>query len=127
MANDEELVKAGVLLAADGLHPSSKGARISFSGGKRAVTDGPFTEAKELITGFWMILVKSKEEAIKWTRRVPFVRRGDRGPPGVRAAGLPCRDSPSRGRGARAGSTARRRPAPPTRRRPVALNRRRPP
>ena len=70
---NEELVKAGVLLAGEGLHPSSKGFRISFSGGNRTVTDGPFTEAKELIAGFWLIQVKSKEEALEWASRVPFV------------------------------------------------------
>jgi hypothetical protein len=69
---NEEMVKAGVLLAAEGLHPSSKGTRISFSGGKRTVTDGPFPETKELIAGFWLIQVKSKAEAIEWASRVPF-------------------------------------------------------
>jgi hypothetical protein len=69
---NEELVKAGALLAAEGLHPSSKGARIRFAAGKRTVIDGPFTEAKDLIAGFWMIEVKSKEEAIEWAKRVPF-------------------------------------------------------
>ncbi len=69
---NEELVKAGVLLAAEGLHPSSKGARVKFSGSTRTVIDGPFTEAKELIAGFWLIQVKSKEEAIEWAKRVPF-------------------------------------------------------
>jgi len=68
---NEELVKAGVLLAAEGLHPSSKGARVKFSGGKRTVVDGPFAEAKELIAGFWLIQVKSKEEAIEWVKRCP--------------------------------------------------------
>jgi hypothetical protein len=68
---NEELVKAGVLLAAEGLRPSSKGARVKFSGGKRTVIDGPFTEAKELIAGFWLIQVKSKEEAIEWVKRCP--------------------------------------------------------
>jgi hypothetical protein len=68
---NEELVKAGVLLAAEGLQPSSKGARVRFSGGKRTVTDGPFTEAKELIAGFWLWQVKSKEEAIEWVKRCP--------------------------------------------------------
>src|SRR5206468_10862967 len=69
---NEKMVKAGVLLAAEGLHPSSKGARITFhGGGKRTVTDGPFTEAKELIAGFWLIQVKSKEEAIEWASRCP--------------------------------------------------------
>jgi hypothetical protein len=69
---NEELVKAGVMLAGEGLHPSSKGARIHFSGDKRTVTDGPFTEAKELIAGFWLLQVKSREEAIEWAKRVPF-------------------------------------------------------
>ena len=69
---NEELVKAGVLLAAEGLHASAKGARVRFSGAKRTVIDGPFTEAKELIAGFWLIQAKSKEEAIEWTKRVPF-------------------------------------------------------
>ena len=69
---NEELVKAGVLLAGEGLHPSSKGARVKFSGSKRTVIDGPFTEAKELIAGFWLIQAKSKDEAIEWVKRVPF-------------------------------------------------------
>jgi len=70
---NEELVKAGVMLAADGLHPTSKGARVRFSkGGKTTVTDGPFAEAKELVAGFWLWQVKSKEEAIEWLRRAPF-------------------------------------------------------
>ena len=69
---NEELVKAGVMLACEGLHASSKGARITFSKDKRTVTDGPFTEAKELIAGFWLIQVTSKEEAIEWASRVPF-------------------------------------------------------
>jgi hypothetical protein len=68
---NEELVKAGVLLAAEGLHPTSKGARVKFSGTKRTVIDGPFSEAKELIAGFWLIQVKSKEEAIEWVKRAP--------------------------------------------------------
>src|SRR5437867_6283620 len=68
---NEELVKAGVLLAAEGLHPSSKGARVKFSGGQRTVIDGPFTEAKELIAGFWLMQVQSKEEAIEWVKRCP--------------------------------------------------------
>jgi hypothetical protein len=68
---NEELVKAGVLLAGEGLHPSSKGARVKFSGSKRTVTDGPFAETKELIAGFWLIQVKSKEEAIEWVKRAP--------------------------------------------------------
>jgi hypothetical protein len=69
---NEELVKAGVMLAAEGLQPSSKGARVKFSGKKRTVTDGPFTEAKELVAGFWLWQVKSKEEAIEWLKRAPF-------------------------------------------------------
>jgi hypothetical protein len=68
---NESLQKAGVLLALDGLHPPSMGARVSFSGGKPTVTDGPFTEAKEVIGGYWMIQVKSKEEAIEWASRCP--------------------------------------------------------
>jgi hypothetical protein len=69
---NEEMVKAGVMLAGEGLHPTSKGARIKFSNGKTSVTDGPFTESKELIAGFWLIQVKSKQEAIEWMRRAPF-------------------------------------------------------
>ena len=68
---NEELMKAGVLLALDGLHPSSKGARVKFSGKSRTVVDGPFTEAKELIAGFWIWQVKSLEEAIEWVKRCP--------------------------------------------------------
>ena len=68
---NEEMVKAGVLLAAEGLHSSAKGARVKFSGGKVSVVDGPFTETKELIAGFWLIDVKSREEAIAWARRSP--------------------------------------------------------
>jgi hypothetical protein len=69
---NEELVKAGVLLAAEGLQASSKGARVKFSGGKRSVIDGPFTESKELIAGFWIWQVKSKDEAVEWLKRAPF-------------------------------------------------------
>ena len=68
---NEELAKAGVMLAGEGLQPSSKGARIRFSGDKRTVIDGPFAETKELLAGFWMIQVKSKEEAIEWMKRCP--------------------------------------------------------
>jgi len=68
---NEELVKAGVLLAGEGLQPSSKGARVKFSGSKRTVIDGPFAETKELIAGFWLIQVKSKAEAIEWVKRAP--------------------------------------------------------
>lgn len=69
---NEQLINAGVMLAGDGLHPSSKGAKVRFDGSKRTVIDGPFTEAKELIAGFWLLQVKSKEEAIEWAKRVPF-------------------------------------------------------
>jgi hypothetical protein len=68
---NEEMVKAGVMLAGEGLQPSSKGARVKFAGGKRTVTDGPFAEAKELVAGFWLIQVKSREEAIEWVKRCP--------------------------------------------------------
>ena len=71
MKYNESLQKAGVLLALDGLHPPSEGARVSFRGGKPTVTDGPFTEAKEVIGGYWMIQVKSREEAIQWATRCP--------------------------------------------------------
>jgi len=71
MKYNESLRKAGVLLALDGLHPPSMGARVSFSGGKPKVTDGPFAEAKEVLGGYWMIQVKSKEEAIAWASRCP--------------------------------------------------------
>jgi len=69
---NEQLVKAGVMLEGEGLHPSSKGVRVRFSGGKRAVIDGPFAEAKELVAGFWMWQVKSLDEAIEWLKRAPF-------------------------------------------------------
>jgi hypothetical protein len=68
---NEELVRAGVMLAGEGLHPSSKGSRVRFSGSKRTVVDGPFPETKELVAGFWLIQVKSKEEAIEWVKRCP--------------------------------------------------------
>jgi hypothetical protein len=68
---NEELAKSGVLLAGEGLQPSSKGARVKFAGSKRIVTDGPFAETKELIAGFWLIQVKSKAEAIEWVKRAP--------------------------------------------------------
>jgi len=70
---NDSLAKAGVLLSLDGLHPPSMGARVSFSGGKPKVTDGPFTEAKEVIGGYWMIQVKSREEAIEWAKRAPML------------------------------------------------------
>lgn len=71
MKFNEELVEAGIMLAGEGLHPSSKGARVNFSGDKVTVTDGPFAETKELIAGFWMWQCKSKEEAIEWVKRIP--------------------------------------------------------
>ena len=74
---NEELSKAGVLLALDGLHPSSKGARVKFSGKSRTVVDGPFTESKELIAGFWLWQVRSLEEAIEWVKRCPNPHAGD--------------------------------------------------
>src|SRR5450631_3374677 len=69
---NEELVKAGVMLAGEGLHPTSKGKRVRFSGGKHTITDGPFTESKELIAGFWLWQVRSMEEAVEWLKRSPF-------------------------------------------------------
>jgi hypothetical protein len=72
MAYNEELTKAGALLALDGLHPPSGGARVSVSGGKRTVTDGPFAEAKEIVGGYWIIQAKSKEEAVAWASRCPL-------------------------------------------------------
>src|SRR5215831_7290749 len=69
---NEQLVKAGVMLAGEGLHPSSKGGRVKFSGDQRIVTDGPFAETKELIAGFWLWRVNSKEEAIEWLKQAPF-------------------------------------------------------
>jgi len=74
---NEELVKAGVMLAGEGLHPSSKGARVRFSGAKRSVIDGPFAETKELVAGFWIWQVKSKEEAIEWVKRCPNTMPGE--------------------------------------------------
>src|SRR5215217_7039554 len=74
---NEELVKAGVMLAGEGLHPSSKGARVRFSGDKRTVIDGPFSETKELIAGYWLFQVRSKEEAIEWVKRCPNPNEGE--------------------------------------------------
>jgi hypothetical protein len=74
---NEELVKAGVMLAGEGLHPSSKGARVRFSGAKRTVIDGPFAETKELIAGYWLWQVKSKQEAIEWVKRCPNPMKGE--------------------------------------------------
>jgi hypothetical protein len=73
---NEEMSKAGVMLAAEGLHATSKGFRIKVSGGKKIVTDGPFTEAKEVIAGFWIIQVKSQEEALEWAKRCPLPENG---------------------------------------------------
>ncbi|HEY9167332.1 MAG TPA: YciI family protein [Candidatus Kryptonia bacterium] len=74
MKYNEELAKAGVLISLDGLHPMLKGARVTFKGGKTAVTDGPYVEAKEVVGGYWMIDVKSKEEAVEWAKRCPAVK-----------------------------------------------------
>jgi hypothetical protein len=74
---NEEMVRAGVLLAGEGLHPSSKGVRVAFSGEKRTVTDGPFAEAKELVAGFWLIQVKSRDEAVEWVKRCPNPHEGE--------------------------------------------------
>src|SRR5262249_20611803 len=76
---NEEMIKAGVLLAGDGLQSSSKGARVRFSGGKRTVIDGPFAETKELIAGYWLIQVRSKEEAVEWVKRCPAPMEGEEG------------------------------------------------
>ena len=84
MKYNEALKEAGVLIALDGLHPPSMGARVSFATGKPVVTDGPFTEAKEVLGGYWMINVKSREEAIAWAKQVPGLRERDhRNPPGA--------------------------------------------
>jgi hypothetical protein len=74
---NEELVKAGVMLAGEGLHPSSKGVRVKFSGTKRTVVDGPFAETKELVAGFWLWQVRSKDEAIEWVKRCPNPHPGE--------------------------------------------------
>ena len=71
---NDELVKAGIMLAGEGLQPSSKGARISYAGAKRTVRDGPFTEAKELVAGFWIWQAKSRAEALEWAKRIPFTK-----------------------------------------------------
>ena len=99
---NEELVKAGVMLAGEGLHPSSKGHRVRFSGKERTVVDGPFAETKELVAGYWLWEVKSMDEAIEWVKRCPNPMEGesdDRDPPGVRGRGLRRR---AHARGARA-------------------------
>jgi hypothetical protein len=77
MKFNEEMVKAGVMLAGEGLQPSAKGARVRFSGGRRTVVDGPFTETKELIAGFWILQVRSREEALEWANRCPPPFRTD--------------------------------------------------
>ena len=83
---NEQLVKAGILLAAEGLHPTSKGFKVSYDGpDKRTVVDGPFAEAKEVIAGYWLIETKTREEAIEWARRVPFQEGETRGAPDLRA------------------------------------------
>jgi len=74
---NEELAKAGILLAGEGLHPSSKGARVRFAGARRTVVDGPFKDSKDLVCGFWMFQVKSKEEAIEWVKRCPNPVEGE--------------------------------------------------
>jgi hypothetical protein len=76
-AYNEELVKAGVMLGGEGLHPSSKGVRVAFSGSERRVIDGPFTETKELLAGYWVLQVKSMDEAIEWVKRIPNPDGGD--------------------------------------------------
>ena len=77
MKYNEDLVKAGIMLAGEGLHPSSKGARVKFSGNKRTVTDGPFAETKELVAGYWLWRCKSREEAIEWVKRCPNPMPGE--------------------------------------------------
>jgi hypothetical protein len=74
---NEELVKAGVLIDGEGLHPTSRGARVVFEGGKKTVLDGPFTESKELVAGYWILQTRSKEEVIEWIKRAPFPKFGD--------------------------------------------------
>ncbi len=111
MKYNESLQKAGVLLALDGLHPPSMGARVTFAGGKPKVTDGPFAEAKEVLGGYWMIQVKSKEEAIEWAKRFPARRtRSIESAPGPGDVGLPGR-RPGGGGGIR-GDAGPRRTAP---------------
>jgi hypothetical protein len=110
MRYNESLQKAGVLLALDGLHPPSTGVRVSFAGGKPRVTDGPFTEAKEVVGGYWMIQVKSKEEAVEWAKRCPGsenevieirqVQEFEEFAPQVQKAGTELREQIKRGKGA---------------------------
>jgi hypothetical protein len=109
MRYNESLQKAGVLLALDGLHPPSTGVRVSFAGGKPKVTDGPFTEAKEAIGGYWMIQVKSKEEAVEWAKRCPGsenevieirqVQEFEEFAPAVQKAGIELREPIKQGKG----------------------------
>ena len=110
---NEELVKAGIMLGGEGLHPSSKGKKVRFAGSKRTVVDGPFAEAKELIAGYWLWQVKSMDEAVRVGQALPEPderRIGDRDPPGVRERGVRRRDD---ARAARAGRPRRRAPRPP--------------
>jgi hypothetical protein len=110
MKYNQSLRKAGVLLALDGLHPPSTGVRVSFAGGKPKVTDGPFTEANEVIGGYWMIQVKSKEEAVEWAKRCPAsqndvieirqVQEFEDFAPEVQKAGTVLREQIKRGKGA---------------------------
>ena len=104
---NQELQKAGVLLALDGLHPQTEGVRVTFSGGKQSVTDGPFTEAKEMIGGYWIIDVKSKAEAVEWASALPAGGGRHRAAPDLRPLGVPARRA---GRGRR---TARLIPSDP--------------
>ena len=109
---NEELVKAGIMLAGEGLHPSSKGVRVRFNGDKRTVIDGPFAETKELVAGFWIWQVKSKEEAIEWVKRCPNPHAGrerDRDSAGVRGRGLRAGADAGASRGGRASARAYRR------------------
>ena len=117
---NEELVKAGVMLAGEGLHPTSKGKRVKFSGGKHTITDGPFAETKELIAGFWLWQVRSMDEAIEWLKRSPFDGGTEiESSPGVRDGGLRSRiDSRTeRARGTPAQANCRKKVsgAPPSR------------
>ena len=99
MKYNEALKEAGVLITLDGLHPPSMGARVSFAGGKPVVTDGPFTEAKEVLGGYWMIDVKSREEAIAWAKRCPASEQRDhRNPPGAGNGGFSRRRAGGGGR-----------------------------
>ena len=109
---NEELRKAGMLLALDGLQPPSEGASVEFSGGGATVTDGPFAEAKEVVGGYWMIQARDKAEAVEWAKRCPRRELPDRGPPRLRDGGLP-RGGPGGGAGSGRLSRCPRRAAPP--------------